>query len=203
MKKAKGLLVVVSGPSGAGKGTICKDFLEKNKDAFLSVSATTRKPRPGEIDGTHYYFLEEENFKKMIDEDGFIEWAQFCENFYGTPKKAVTEKLESGNDVILEIEVQGAMKVKEAFPEAVLVFVLPPSMSVLKDRLKGRGTETPEVIEKRLNTALWELTIAEKYDYILINDDVSAASERLAGIISSEKQSVKRNNEFLKEFTQN
>ena len=105
MKKAKGLLVVVSGPSGAGKGTICKDFLEKNKDAFLSVSATTRKPRPGEIHGTHYYFLEEDNFKKMINEGGFIEWAQFCENYYGTPKKAVTEKLESGSDVILEIEV--------------------------------------------------------------------------------------------------
>ncbi|MBP3336772.1 MAG: guanylate kinase [Clostridia bacterium] len=203
MKKAKGLLVVVSGPSGAGKGTICKDFLEKNKEAFLSISATTRKPRPGEVHGTHYYFLEEDNFKQMINEGGFIEWAQFCENYYGTPKKAVTEKLESGNDVILEIEVQGAMKVKEAFPEAVLVFVLPPSMSVLRERLTGRGTETPEVIEKRLNTALWELTIAEKYDYILINDDVTAASKRLEGIIKAEKQSVKRNNEFLKEFTQN
>ena len=203
MKKAKGLLVVVSGPSGAGKGTICKDFLEKNKEAFLSISATTRKPRPGEVHGTHYYFLEEDNFKQMINEGGFIEWAQFCENYYGTPKKAVTEKLESGNDVILEIEVQGAMKVKEAFPEAVLVFVLPPSMSVLRERLTGRGTETPEVIEKRLSTALWELTIAEKYDYILINDDVTSASKRLEGIIKAEKQSVKRNNEFLKEFTQN
>ena len=203
MQKAKGLLVVVSGPSGAGKGTICKAFLEKYENAFLSVSATTRKPRPGEIDGKHYYFLEEENFKSMIDEGGFIEWANFCGNYYGTPKKAVTDMLDSGKDVILEIEVQGAMKVKEVFSEAVLVFVLPPSMTELRNRLVGRQTETPEVIEERLKTALWELSKAKEYNYILVNDDVDSAVIRLSSILIGEKQSTKRNEEFIKEFTEN
>ncbi len=203
MQKAKGLLVVVSGPSGAGKGTICKAFLEKYENAFLSVSATTRKPRPGEIDGKHYYFLEEENFKSMIDEGGFIEWANFCGNYYGTPKKAVTDMLDSGKDVILEIEVQGAMKVKEVFSEAVLVFVLPPSMTELRNRLVGRQTETPEVIEERLKTALWELSKAKEYNYILVNDDVDSAVLRLSSILIGEKQSTKRNEEFIKEFTEN
>lgn len=203
MKKAKGLLVVVSGPSGAGKGTVCKAYLNKYEDTFLSVSATTRKPRPGEIDGTHYYFLEEEKFKSMIENDGFIEWANFCGNYYGTPKKAVCDMLDDGKDVILEIEVQGAMKVKEQFPEAVFVFVLPPSMSELRKRLIGRQTETMEVIEKRLNTALWELDMSKEYNYILVNDDVENAAEKLNGILKSEKQSVLRNKDFIKEFKEN
>lgn len=203
MQNNKGLLVVVSGPSGAGKGTICKAFLKNHENVFLSVSATTRKPRPSEIDGTHYHFLSEERFKEMIADDGFIEWACFCENYYGTPKKAVTDMLDSGKDVILEIEVQGAMKVKEKFPEAVFVFVLPPSMSVLRSRLEGRQTETQEVIEKRLSTALWELSNVKEYDYILINDEVESATERLLEILAGEKQSVKRNEEFLKQFTEN
>lgn len=200
MKKPKGLLVVVSGPSGAGKGTVCKAFLENKKDAFLSVSATTRKPRPGEIDGVHYFFLEEDRFREMIKEDGFIEWANFCGNYYGTPKKAVCEKIEDGNDIILEIEVQGAMQVKKEFPEAVLVFVLPPSLKELRERLEGRKTESADVIEKRLDTAKGELKIAHEYDYILINDDVESAADKLSDIIKCEKQRTLRNKDLLENF---
>ncbi len=196
----KGLLLVVSGPSGAGKGTICKALMAKYPDAHLSVSATTRKPRPGEVDGESYYFLSEETFRSMIAKDGFIEWACFCQNYYGTPKEKVEEKLAEGKDVILEIEVQGAMQVRSEYPEAVFVFVTPPSLAELRNRLAGRGTEKPEVIEERLKTALWEYSNIEKYNYILLNDDVESATDRLIGIIEAEKQRTERNAAFISEI---
>lgn len=196
----KGLLLVVSGPSGAGKGTICKSLMAKYPGAHLSVSATTRQPRPGEVEGESYYFISEEMFRSMIAEDGFIEWACFCQNYYGTPKKKVEEKLAEGKDVILEIEVQGAMQVRSEYPEAVFVFVTPPSLAELRNRLAGRGTEKPEVIEERLKTALWEYSNIEKYNYILENDDVDSATDRLISIIEAEKQRTERNALFISEI---
>ncbi|MBR5236002.1 MAG: guanylate kinase [Clostridia bacterium] len=193
----RGLLLVVSGPSGTGKGTVCRALLEKRPDIHLSVSATTRKPRPGEIDGVSYYFMEEEAFRSMINSDGFIEWACFCQNYYGTPKEKVEEQLAAGRDVILEIEVQGAMQVKSEFPEAVFIFVVPPSLEELEKRLSGRGTEKPEVIHERLKTALWEYSNMEKYNYILLNDEVDKAVERFISIIEAEKQRVERNDDWV------
>lgn len=198
--KNRGLLLVVSGPSGAGKGTVCKALMEKHPEVCMSVSATTRKPRPGEIDGVNYYFLEEEKFRTMIDNHEFIEWACFCQNYYGTPKKKVEDLLAEGKDVILEIEVQGAMQVKSKFPEGVFIFVMPPSLEELRNRLLGRGTETAEVVEERLKTALWECTNIEKYNYILINDDVNDATERFAAIIKTEKMRIERNGQWIQDI---
>ncbi len=198
----KGLLLVISGPSGAGKGTVCKALLEKSKDISLSVSATTRAPRPGEVDGESYYFLSLETFRSMIDNGEFIEWAAFCENYYGTPRKKVEEKLAEGKDVILEIEVQGAMQVKSKFPEAVFIFVLPPSKEELKNRLKGRGTETDDVVEKRLERALSEYQYIENYNYIIINDEVDLAAERIRAVITAEKLRMERSAEQIKTITE-
>lgn len=198
--KNRGLLLVVSGPSGAGKGTVCKALMEKHPEVCMSVSATTRKPRPGEIDGVNYYFLEEEKFRTMIDNHEFIEWACFCQNYYGTPRKKVEDLLAEGKDVILEIEVQGAMQVKSKFPEGVFIFVMPPSLEELRNRLTGRGTESAEVVEERLKTALWECTNIEKYNYILINDDVNDATERFAAIIKTEKMRIERNGQWIQDI---
>lgn len=195
----RGLLIVVSGPSGTGKGTVCQALMDKRPDIHLSVSATTRNPRPGEIDGVNYYFLSEEKFKSMIEEKGFIEWACFCQNYYGTPKDKVEEQLAAGHDVILEIEVQGAMQVRSKFPEAVFVFVMAPSVEELERRLSGRGTEAPEVIKERLKTALWEYSNMEKYNYILLNDEVDGAVNRLISIIDAEKQRTERNGDVIQE----
>lgn len=199
----KGLLLVVSGPSGVGKGTVCTKMLKKHDDIFLSVSATTRSPREGELDGVHYYFLSEGDFKEKIENNGFIEWACFCENYYGTPKDAVEQMLDNGKDVILEIDVQGALKVRSEYPEAVFVFVLPPSIEELEKRLSGRGTESREVINKRLQAALWEISNAHKYNYILLNDEVELAVQRFEAIITAEKARVARNAEIIKKFTEN
>ena len=199
MSDKRGLLIVVSGPSGTGKGTICKAIIEKRDDVFLSVSATTRSPREGEQNGVHYHFLSVDEFEKNIKDDQMLEHAVFCGNYYGTPKKAVDEMLDAGKNVILEIEVQGAMKVKEKYPEGVYVFVLPPSMDELRRRLTGRGTETQEVVEERLKTALKEFEYIEKYNYTLLNDEVDKAVKRLESIIDAEHCRIERNIKFIEE----
>lgn len=195
----KGLLLVVSGPSGVGKGTICKEYLGKYDDCALSVSATTRAPRDGEVDGVSYFFLSHEEFRKKIDEGGFLEHAVFCDNYYGTPKDAVMQKLEEGKNVILEIEVQGALQIRSHYPEAVFIFVIPPSMDELEARLRGRGTETDDVISKRLERAKAEFKYIDKYNYTLTNDTVDNAVCVLHSIIEAEKCVMARNYNYLKE----
>ncbi len=194
----KGTLFVVSGPSGAGKGTVCSAFMEKHPECVLSVSATTRSPRPGEKDGVNYFFLSEEEFKEKIKNDGFLEHAVFCDNYYGTPKDAVLDAISKGKDVILEIEVQGAMQVRRHYPEAAFVFVAPPSMEVLEQRLRGRGTESEEVIRGRLARAKEEFRLVDKYNYVLLNDTVDNAIERLYAIVIAEKCRMERNYEEIK-----
>lgn len=194
---SRGVLVVVSGFSGAGKGTIMKSLMAKYDNYALSVSATTRSPRPGEEDGREYFFRTREEFEEMIRQDQLIEYAQYVENYYGTPRIYVEEQLAAGRDVILEIEIQGARKIKKKFPEAVLVFVTAPSMAELKDRLVGRGTESQEVIRQRLARAAKEAEGVEEYDYLLVNDNLEKAVDTLHDIIQSEHHSMKRNLGFI------
>lgn len=179
----KGVLAVVSGFSGAGKGTLMKTLLRDHESYALSISATTRQPREGEVDGREYFFLSREKFEQMIAEDAFIEYAQYVGNYYGTPKKYVEDCLTAGKDVILEIEVQGAMNVKKLFPDAVTIFVAPPSAAELKKRLEGRGTETQEVIAGRMKRAQEEADLMDFYDYLLINDDLEESTRELHGLI--------------------
>ena len=170
---SRGVLFVMSGPSGTGKGTICSKLLSnKENDVFLSVSSTTREIRKGEIDGETYNYTTVENFKKMIDNGEMLEYAMYNGNYYGTPKKAVEDVLSSGRNVLLEIEPQGALKIKEMFPEAVLMFIIPPSMKVLRQRLEDRGRESEDQIIERLEAAKWEFTQSPKYEYIFVNDDL-------------------------------
>lgn len=201
MVKRKGLLLVVSGPSGAGKGTICKAILEQNDQIKLSVSATTRKPRNGEVHGVNYFFLEKEEFTSMIEKGEFLEYAQIYDNFYGTPKAAIMETLAKGQDVILEIEMQGARQVKKVYPEGIFIFVLPPSLKELKNRIVGRGTETAEEIEKRFSCAFEEIKQIDDYDYFIFNKDVEKSVKELEAIISSEKNKVTRyKNNIIEKF---
>lgn len=193
----KGILVVVSGFSGAGKGTVMKRLMEKYDDYALSVSATTRKPRPGEEDGREYFFRTRDEFEKLIEEDALLEYARYVENYYGTPRSYVEEQLQAGRNVILEIEIQGAMKIKEKIPEALLVFVTPPTVEELERRLTGRGTETAQVIADRLARASEEAEGMEQYDYILVNDTVEECVDHLHQIIVSEHSRVSRNAEFI------
>jgi guanylate kinase len=193
----KGILVVVSGFSGAGKGTVMKRLMEKYDDYALSVSATTRKPRPGEEDGREYFFRTRDEFEKLIEEDALLEYAQYVENYYGTPRSYVEEQLQAGRNVILEIEIQGAMKIKEKIPEALLVFVTPPTVEELERRLTGRGTETAQVIADRLARAGEEAEGMGQYDYILVNDTVEECVDHLHQIIVSEHSRVSRNAEFI------
>ncbi len=179
----KGVLAVVSGFSGAGKGTLMKALLRDHESYALSISATTRQPREGEVDGREYFFLTREKFEQMIAEDAFIEYAQYVGNYYGTPKKYVEDCLSAGKDVILEIEVQGAMNVKKLFPDAVTIFVAPPSAAELKKRLEGRGTETQEVIAGRMKRAQEEADLMDFYDYLLINDDLEESTRELHELI--------------------
>lgn len=178
----KGVLVVISGFSGAGKGTIMKELISRY-DYQLSVSATTRRPREGEVDGKDYYFHTRDEFQKMIEDGELIEWAEYVGNYYGTPKKYVEEQLENGKDVLLEIEMQGGMLVKEQFPDALLLFISPPSADILKERLTGRGTESPEEIEKRLLRAVEEVKYMKDYDYIIVNDDLEDAVGKVNDLI--------------------
>ena len=198
----KGSLIVFSGPSGSGKGTVLSKFFEKYADenVFLSVSATTRNPRPTDEEGVTYYFKSVEEFEKMIENNEFLEYANFCTNYYGTPKKAVYDRLENGIDVILEIEIQGALKVMETCPEAIFVFNSPPSMAELEKRLVGRNTETEDVIKKRIETAKWEMTNIKKYNYIIVNDDVDTAAISLKKVIDAQRHSVKNNEDFITEI---
>lgn len=190
--RGRGLLIVISGPSGAGKGTICKSFMERNKDVVLSVSATTRSPRKGEVDGVNYHFMTKEQFKDKIKSNDFLEYAEVYDNFYGTPKSNVEELLESGKDVILEIDIQGALKVKENTEDGVFVFILPPSMEELKQRIIKRGSETEESLMKRFKSAYKEINFVSKYNYAVVNDEVETAVEKLESIITAEKCRVDR-----------
>ena len=201
-RKKKGLLLVVSGPAGVGKGTVNAALMQKHPEIKMSVSATTRSPRPGEIDGVHYFFKTKEEFDRMIEEDAFLEYMHvFGMNYYGTPKKFVEAEREKGNHVILEIDVQGAMKVKAACPDAVLVFIAPPSLKILKDRLVGRGTETQESVDVRTATALEELRMLPKYDYMVINDVVEEAVGEMEAILTAELLRTERNTKLISKLT--
>lgn len=187
----KGSLFIVSGPSGCGKGTILTEILKQDK-FYYSISATTRNPRVGEVDGVNYHFLSKEKFEELIKNDGMLEYASYCDNYYGTPRKPVEDMLNAGKHVILEIEVQGAMNVMKKCPDAVSIFILPPSIKELRRRLNKRGTETDDVIEKRLAQAEREIKMAENYDYIMINGEFELAVQDLLSVIRS--QELKKDN---------
>lgn len=197
----QGILVVVSGFSGAGKGTLMKALLEKYDNYALSISATTRRPREGEVDGREYFFKTVEEFEHLIDNDDLIEYAKYVENYYGTPKDYVEQQLASGKDVILEIEIQGALKVKAKRPDTVLIFVTPPSAEELEKRLIGRGTETMDVIKSRLRRANEEAEGMSGYDYVLINDDLDECVDELHRIIQSEHSAADRNQLFISKIS--
>lgn len=196
----QGVLTIVSGFSGAGKGTLMKRLLEKYDNYALSISATTRKPRAGEVEGVSYFFKSKEEFEAMIQQDALLEYAQYVENYYGTPKAYVDEQLAAGKDVILEIEIQGAMKIKEKLPETVLIFVVPPSVDELKNRLIGRQTESMDVIEARLSRAVEEAEGVEQYDYLLINDDLETCVEDMHKVIQSRHMDMHHNLAFVAEM---
>ena len=193
----QGILVVVSGFSGAGKGTLMKELLKRYDNYALSISATTRAPREGETDGKEYFFVTKEQFEKMRDERKLVEYAQYVNNYYGTPKEYVEQKMAEGKDVILEIEIQGALKVKERFPDALLLFVTPPSAEELRRRLVGRGTETLEVINARLARAAEEASGMEAYDYLLINDDLDRCVEEMHQLIQLQHRKTSYHLDFL------
>ncbi len=201
-RKKKGLLLVVSGPAGVGKGTVDGALIAKHPEIKMSVSVTTRAPRPGEIEGVHYFFRTKEEFDRMIEQNAFLEYMHvFGMNYYGTPKAFVEAEREKGNHVILEIDVQGAMKVKETCPDAVMVFIAPPSLQILKQRLVGRGTETQESIDVRTATALEELKKLPRYDYMVINDVVEEAVADMEAILSAELNRTERNAELITKLT--
>ena len=198
--KTKGILIVVSGFAGSGKGTLMKEILEQYDNYALSISATTRKPRGTEVNGKEYFFKTVEEFEKMIAQGELIEYANYVGNYYGTPKTYVEEQLESGKDVILEIEIQGALKVKEKFPETLLLFVTPPNAKILKERLVGRGTETMDVVEQRMQRAAEEAKGITSYDYILVNDDLQTCVQQMHHIIQSEHYRTLRNGAFIEQI---
>lgn len=200
----QGILTVISGFSGAGKGTVVKHLMDKYPEEYcLSISATTRAPRDGEIPGVHYQFVTKEVFEEMIEKQQLLEYAQYVDNYYGTPKKYVVDHLEQGIHVILEIEMQGALKIKKRFPEALLIFVTPPDAQTLETRLRGRGTESEETILKRLRRAAEEAVYMNDYDYIVINEDgkVDACAQKLHQIICDQQQSVSNNGDFVQSMS--
>ena len=198
----KGILIVVSGFSGSGKGTIMKELLKKYENYALSISATTRNPRVGEENGREYFFKSVEEFEKMIAKDELIEYAKYVDNYYGTPREYVEEQMKAGKDVILEIEIQGALKVREKCPDALLLFVTPPSAQELKKRLVNRGTETMDVIEFRMNRAKEEALGMDQYDYLIINDDLQECVEEVHRIIQGEHRRSFRNYAFIEQMKQ-
>lgn len=196
----KGILIVLSGFSGAGKGTLMKELMKTYDNYALSVSMTTRSPREGEEDGREYFFRDRKVFEEKIAQNGFIEYAEYCGNYYGTPRDYVEAKLAEGKDVILEIEIQGMRKVKAMFPKMLSLFVTPPSARELEKRLCGRGTETEEVIKKRLSRATEEAEGVEDYEYIVINDDLKTCVEEIHGIVKAAKRATLRNEGFIKQI---
>ena len=195
--KRKGILIVVSGFSGAGKGTLMKRLMKEYENYALSISMTTRAPRIGETDGKEYFFVTKQQFEQKIEENGLVEYACYCENYYGTPRDYVEQQLQEGRDVILEIEIQGALKIKKKFPTALLLFVMPPSAGELRKRLEGRGTESREVIEKRLQRAAKEAEGIEEYDYIVINDELEKCVQEMHQLIQAAHNTPDRNEEFI------
>ncbi|SFB26712.1 guanylate kinase [Clostridium frigidicarnis] len=192
----KGILIVISGPSGAGKGTICKELLKKH-NLHLSISATTRTPREGEVHGENYFFLSREEFLNKVEENDFIEYAEVYGNLYGTPKSGVQQMLDDGKDVILEIDIQGALKVKDNVSDGVFIFILPPSMEELKQRIIKRGSETPESLMTRFKSAYQEINYVSKYNYAVVNDTVESAVEKIESILVAEKCRVDRMKEKI------
>ena len=197
---SKGFLLIVSGPAGTGKGTVCKEVLERNEDIIYSISATTRQPREGEEDGVNYLFINDDKFKNMIDKDEFLEHAHVHTNYYGTPKKFVAEQVEKGEIVLLEIDVQGALQIKQNYSEAVFVFLLPPTMEELRNRIIKRATESKEDIERRYKNAFKEIEFLGKYDYFVINNEIEKAVEDIESIIRAEKLRVKRHSNLKDEI---
>ena len=193
----KGVLVILSGFAGSGKGTIIRELLAKYDNYALSVSATTRAPREGEEEGVHYFFKTEEEFKEMIAKGELLEYANYVGNYYGTPRAYVKEQLAQGKNVILEIETEGALQIKREYPEAVLVFVMPPSVNEIYNRLKGRGTETEEIIQKRMKKAGTEISVVDRYDYLMINDVIEESVELFNSIVMSQHMAVSRNIEYI------
>lgn len=201
MQTNRGILLVLSGFSGSGKGTVVKEVMKKYSDKYaLSISATSRQPRPGETNGIEYFFKTREEFEEMIANDELVEYAQYVENYYGTPKAYVEEQLAAGKDVILEIEIQGALKIKKKFPDTLLLFMTPPSAEVLKNRLVGRGTESMDVIESRLARAVEEAQGIEEYDYLIVNDDLEECVEHFHSIVSNEHYRVSRKQGFVEDM---
>ncbi len=200
MNDKQGTLIVISGFSGAGKGTLIKKLVEDHDNYALSVSMTTRDPRPGEVDGVHYHFSKDEDFERLIEEGGLIEYAGYCGHYYGTPKAFVEEKLAEGKDVILEIEIQGAQKVRRQFPQAVLLFVMPPSGEELYRRLTSRGTETDEVIRKRMWRAIDESEGMDTYDYIVVNDDLDTCVQEVNSIVRAAHMRPAQNRELVEQI---
>lgn len=196
----KGILIVISGFSGAGKGTLVKALLQKYDNYALSISMTTRKPREGERDGVEYFFTDKEHFEETIRQNGLIEYAQYCDNYYGTPRAYVEQQMQAGNNVILEIEIQGALKIKEQFPESLLIFITPPSGAELKRRLVSRGTESSDVITKRLARAAEESEGIEAYDYIVINDDLDVCVEEVHQLVEASRRAPVRSAAFIEEI---
>ncbi|MFV9509938.1 guanylate kinase [Tepidibacillus sp. LV47] len=183
----KGLLIVLSGPSGVGKGTVCSQLRKEQSDLVYSVSATTRPPRVGEVNGVNYFFKTREEFEQMIKNNELLEWAEYVGNYYGTPRKFVEDTIQQGKDIILEIEVQGALKVKQTYPEGIFIFLMPPSLAELKNRIIHRGTESDESLIKRMNAAKEELQMMKHYDYAVVNDEVNKAVKRIQSIIEAER----------------
>ena len=189
----EGLLVVVSGPSGTGKGTLLNNIKQRENNVKFSVSATTRVPRSGELDGVNYFFKTHEEFDRMIQNNELVEWVKYCDNYYGTPKKYVEEIIKSGSDCFLEIEVEGAINIKAIYPDCITIFILPPSFEELRRRIEGRGTEKPEVIDKRMKKALKEMNFVDRYDYVVVNGEIETAVNSIISILEAEKLKFKRN----------